>query len=91
MKIENETLTEYEPFSDDENVKIEDDLILKIKPKTTNILITNENVKIEDDIILKINPKTTNILISNQNKVKLQEINKKQIKRKNLLRIIARR
>ena len=90
MKIENETLTEYEPFSDDENVKIEDDLILKIKSKTTNILITNENVKIEDDNI-KINSKTTDILISNQNQVKLQEINKKQIKRKNLLRIIARR
>ena len=90
MKIENETLTEYEPFSDDENVKIEDDLILKIKSKTTNILITNENVKIVDDNI-KINSKTTDILISNQNQVKLQEINKKQIKRKNLLRIIARR
>ena len=90
MKIENETLTEYEPFSDDENVKIEDDLILNIKSKTTNILITNENVKIVDDNI-KINSKTTDILISNQNQVKLQEINKKQIKRKNLLRIIARR
>ncbi len=74
MNLENDSLTEYEPFSDDEIVKIEDDLILKIKcslPNTTN--------------------KTTNFIKNiEETRTILPNINKKQIKRKTLLRIIAR-
>lgn len=74
MNLENDSLTEYEPFSDDEIVKIEDDLILKIKcslPNTTN--------------------KTTNFIKNiEETSTILPNISKKQIKRKTLLRIIAR-
>jgi hypothetical protein len=75
MNIDNEQLTEYEPFSDDENVKIEDDIILIIKSNSTTILQKNENTKKESSL------STEKHII----------LNKKQIKRKNLLRIIARR
>ncbi len=74
MNLENESLTEYEPFSDDEIVKIEDDLILKIKCNLSNTTS-------------KTTGYTKNI---EETKTILPNINKKQIKRKTLLRIIAR-
>ena len=74
MSLENESLTEYEPFSDDEIVKIEDDLILKIKSDLINI--TNKKTNDEENV------KETKPILPN--------INKKQIKRKLLLRIISK-
>lgn len=74
MNLENESLTEYEPFSDDEIVKIEDDLILKIKCKLPSLA----------------NKTTDAIKNVEETKTILPIINKKQIKRKTLLRIISR-
>jgi len=60
--MENDELTEYEPFSDEEMVQI-DDLQIIIKQK---IEIKTEQIKLPD-------------------------INKKQIDRKKLLRILSKR
>ena len=60
--MENDELTEYEPFSDEEMVQI-DDLQIIIKQK---IEIKTEQIKLPD-------------------------INKKQIERKKLLRILSKR